>query len=266
MIHRVPAYDPDAPIIVIDIGNTTTDVATWHQGEIKTPVGVPTNDLGRFSDVLAAHVDAIPKRRVPAVAIGSVVPQALEEIRTLVGKILDLDALVVGEAIALPIDVDVTDVKAVGVDRVCAAAAAFDKLERACTIVDFGSAITVDLVDDEGTMVGGVILPGIRMQLRALHHYTAVLPEVEVEIPEKPFGRSTAEAMQNGVCRGVVGAVRGLVEGYATHLGHWPHVIATGGDLALIGSHCDFLDTQVQYLVLRGIGVAFTKHIKTLGG
>ena len=118
---------------------------------------------------------------------------------------------------------------------VCAAAAAYDKLQTGCIIVDFCSAVTVDLVEDEGTLVGGAILPGLKMQLRALHEYTAALTEVKPGLPETPYGRNTTEAMQTGVCRGVVGAVRALVEAYAvmTRLPS-PHRVAPAAALELL--------------------------------
>jgi type III pantothenate kinase len=162
-------------------------------------------------------------------------------------------------------DVGVKDKRAIGVDRVCEAAAAYDKLQTGCTVVSFGTAVTVDLVDDDGTLLGGAILPGLRMQLRALHENTAALPEVQPGIPELPYGRDTTEAIQNGVCRGLTGAVRGLVEAYATHLNRWPHVVATGGDVAFLAPHCDFLDTIVSDLTLRGIGLAYDKHLAEQG-
>ena len=94
-------------------------------------------------------------------------------------------------------------------------------------------------------------MPGLKMQLCALNEHTAVLPEVEPAMPELPYGRNTIEAMQAGVCRGLIGAVRALVEGYAASLNRWPQVIATGGDLKLIAPHCDFLDTLVELLERR---------------
>ncbi|UCC31540.1 MAG: type III pantothenate kinase [Phycisphaerales bacterium] len=265
MSRRMPGYDPDAPVIVIEIGNTTTAIGTWHKDQLKTPLSVSTDDEAGFDQALEAHVDAMPKRRVAAVIIGSVVPQALQRIQGCLENRFDLNTLVVGDTIPLPIDVGVADATAIGVDRVCAAAAAYDKLQTGCIIVDFGSAVTVDLVDDEGTLVGGAILPGLKMQLRALHECTAALPEVKPGLPETPYGRNTTEAMQAGVCRGVVGAVRALVEAYANSLNRWPQVLGTGGDLTLVGPICDFLDTQVQYLVLRGVGVAYMKHLKAMG-
>jgi type III pantothenate kinase len=265
MIYRVPPYDPDAPVVVIDIGNTQTGIATWHGDQLKMPVSLPTDDHEAFDRAFAAHVEEMARNQPAATVIGSVVPPALERIRTCVLTMRDQEPLVVGESVPLPMEVGVTDAKAIGVDRVCAAAAAFEKVEAGCTVVDFGTAVTVDLVDDQGTLCGGAILPGLEMQLRALHEYTAVLPAVEPGMPELPYGRNTVEAMQTGVCRGVAGAVRSLVEAYAASLNHWPQVIASGGDLAFMAPHCDFLDTLVKDLTLRGIGVAYRKYMTDMG-
>lgn len=265
MIRRAPVSNSDMSAVVIDIGNTTTGIATWRKGEIKSPLSVGTDDEAAFDEALVAHVNALPKRRVLPFVIGSVVPTALERIRAHLEERKQNAVLVVGDRIPLPIDVSVTDAAAIGVDRVCTAAAAYETLKTECTVIDFGSAVTVDLVDEEGTLRGGAILPGIKMQLRALHEYTAALPEVEPAIPELPYGRDTTEAMQAGVCRGLAGAVRALVEGYAASLKRWPHVVATGGDLRFISPHCDFLDTLVDHLALRGIGLAYTKHLEAMG-
>jgi len=261
----MPGYNPDAPVIVIEIGNTTTAIGTWHRDQLKTSLSILTDDETGFDQTIETHINAMPKRRVAAVVIGSVVPQALQRIQGYLEDKLDRNALVVGDTIPLPIDVGVAEANAIGVDRVCAAAAAYEKLQTGCIIVDFGSAVTVDLVDDEGTLVGGAILPGLKMQLRALHEQTAVLPEVEPGLPDTPYGRNTTEAMQAGVCRGVVGAVRALIEAYASSLNRWPHVLGTGGDLSLVGPICDYLDTQVQHLALHGVGVAYMKHLKGMG-
>jgi type III pantothenate kinase len=103
------------------------------------------------------------------------------------------------------------------------------------------------------------------MQLRALHEFTALLPRVEPAFPELPYGRNTSEAMQIGVCRGVAGAVRGLVEGYATSLNRWPQLIATGGDVEFMAPYCDYIDTCVSRLTLRGLGLAYSRHLLEQG-
>jgi type III pantothenate kinase len=261
---RPPVYDPTAPIVVVDIGNSTTGVATWHEGRLKTPLTTPTEDQTAFDQAYAGHLEAL-KRPPAATVISSVVPEALDRIRDHVSTRMEQEALVIGETVPLPMDVAVKDKRAVGTDRVCQAAAAYDRIKQGCTIVSFGTAVTVDLVDDDGTFLGGAILPGLRMQLRALHEYTAQLPEVSPEFPELPYGRNTTEAIQGGVCRGLTGAVRALVEAYATHLNRWPQAIATGGDAALLAPYCDFLDNIVSDLTLRGIALAYEKHLVEMG-
>ncbi len=261
----IPKIDPSAPIIAIAVGNTNTRIATWHEEQIKTPLAVPTDDAAAFEEAFDAHVAAIGASTPPPVVIGSVVPEALERLRSLVMDRLDRRPLVIGDNLPLPLEVAVDDAQAIGVDRVCAAAAAYDKIQTACVIVDFGTAVTVDLVDDEGALLGGAILPGPDLQLTALAEHTAQLPKVAPAVPETPYGRNTTEAMQAGVCRGLAGAVRGLVEGYATSLNRWPQVVATGGDLELMMEHCDFLDSPVQDLTLRGIGLAYSKFLTEKG-
>jgi type III pantothenate kinase len=228
-------------------------------------LSVPTREPLAFEDALDAQIQSAPKGRPAAAIIGSVVPDALERVRGRVSDRLDQEALVIGDTIPLPMDVDVTDKKAIGVDRVCEAFAAYDRLQAACTVVGFGTCVTIDLIDDEGTLRGGAILPGMRMQLAAMHEHTAVLPEASPGVPALPYGRNTVEAMQTGVVRGLTGAVRGIVEGYATHLNRWPQVVATGGDAPFFQPHCDFIDTFVSNLVLRGVGLAYSKHLAELG-
>ena len=168
----------------------------------------------------------------------------------------------VGQGIELPIEVKLREPHRVGVDRVCTAAAAFERTGHGCTVVDFGTTVTVDLVDDAGVFLGGAILPGPRLQAQALAKYTAALPEVDPQPPANPIGADTVEAIGSGVCYGIAGAVRGLVERYATVLHHWPQVVATGGQLELFMPECDFIDSAVPDLTLLGVGLAHTRHFQ----
>lgn len=265
MIRRLKDYDPEAPIIVLDIGNTGTHIGTWHQDQVKTPLVVPTNDEKALTEAFRAHLGALPHKRAAAAVICSVVPEATERVQQMVSDTLDREALVIGDSLSLPMDVAVKDPKVVGVDRVCAAFATYDRIGTGCITVDFGTAVTVDLVDDDGIFLGGAILPGVKLQLRSLCEHTSALPDVEAGVPDLPYGRDTVEAIQTGVCRGIAGAVRALVEGYATHLNHWPQVVGTGGDVAFMKPYIDVIDTFATDLTLRGIGLAYTKHLRDSG-
>jgi len=261
MIMIPPDFDPDAPVTVIAIGNSRTALGIWTSGQVAAVVRVPTGDVGAFDEAFEELARSMPLGRPAAAVVSSVVPMALATVRARIEALIDRAALVIGEQVARPIDVCVPEPAKVGMDRLCNAAAAYERLEHSCVVVDFGTAVTVDLVDDDGVFQGGAILPGLRLQFAALHQHTAQLPEVPVEIPEDPVGRSTREAMQSGVCRGLCGAVRGLVEAYASKINHWPQTVATGGDAVLLAPYCDFLDNVVPDLCLRGVGLAYSRRI-----
>jgi len=254
--------DPWAPAIVINVGNTHTNLAIWNHERLGATVRSATGEMTAFEEAYRAQIDTLPKNRITPTVIGSVVPDATTQICEFIDELFSHDALVIGRQVPLPMDVAVEDSVKIGVDRVCASAAAYEQLQAACTVVDFGTAVTVNLVDDEGVLLGGAILPGVQLQLRSLAEHTAQLPPLTASAPHSLFGRNTEEAMLVGVCRGLVGAVRGIVEGYASSINRWPHVVATGGDLELLLPMCDFIDSPVKDLTLRGIGLAYTKFLR----
>jgi type III pantothenate kinase len=132
----------------------------------------------------------------------------------------------------VPIKVGVDKPDHVGIDRLLNAVAAQKELfpGQPAVLVDAGSAVTVDWLDERHVFRGGAIFPGVRLMARALHDYTALLPEITVGPPAPPLpGRSTVPAMQAGVFWAVLGGV----EMIARRLGRLespPHVYLTGGD------------------------------------
>jgi type III pantothenate kinase len=126
-------------------------------------------------------------------------------------------------------------------------------------VASFGTAITIDCVSADGRFMGGAILPGLDMSFEALHEGTAALPQVEVETPGGAIGRNTHDAIVNGVVYGAVGALRELVERYATELGHWPQLVITGGNAGLVRQLADFVDSVVPDLCLMGVALAYRR-------
>jgi len=130
------------------------------------------------------------------------------------------------------------------------------RLETACVVADFGTAITIDCVNDEGVFLGGAILPGLSMGAAALAAGTERLPEVAPAAPDWVFGRDTREAIVGGLVYGARGALRELAEAYATALGRWPPVIATGGDAELVCKGSEIVQAIVPDLCLMGVALA----------
>ena len=167
----------------------------------------------------------------------------------------------VGKDIEVPIKI-LTDFPAdVGVDRVLAASAAYIVAQHAVVVVDVGTAITVDAVDDDGCFLGGVIAPGPMLSSSALHANTAKLPKVVVGKPKLPIGANTTEAINNGIYYATAGLIEYTVRKFAEELGSWPQTIVTGGLSEMFIGECEFVDNFVDNLVISGIVLAYKKHI-----
>jgi type III pantothenate kinase len=149
----------------------------------------------------------------------------------------------------------------VGTDRVVAAAAAYDVVEDAVVVADFGTAVTVDLVDHNGIFLGGVICPGFEISAKALQDNTAQLPNVKVTRPQAPYGKNTADAINCGLYYSIVGGLEEIIRRYAEELGRWPHTIITGSGARIIQADCDFIDSYVPNLVVKGIVLAYNKYL-----
>jgi len=161
----------------------------------------------------------------------------------------------------LPLTVELDRPDMVGIDRLLGAVAANRLREdgRPAVIVDLGTAITVDAVSAAGAFLGGAILPGIGMSARALHHFTDLLPLLDMTTLAQsppPLGTSTAAAMQAGLFWGAVGAARRLVELYGEALRADPHVILTGGAAPSVAPLISDSAVYAPHLTLAGIAIS----------
>ncbi len=255
MIARAQKPAPADQLVVLDIGNTSVSVGVWQNREIRVHTWVPSSEPDLLADTFSEYWETLtgPKQ----VAACSVVPDQLEKIRKIVADQTGQVLQVVGESLPLPIAVEIGDPETVGRDRLCCAAAAYAISGTACAIADLGTAITVDCVNDAGSFIGGAILPGLQLQARALADHTALLPDIRVEKPAGPLGQSTEQAMRSGIFHGSIGAIKGLVESYASVLGHWPALFLTGHDAALLAQDLDIADRVIPDLCLRGVALTY---------
>lgn len=251
---------PTITVLAINIGNTMISAGLVIGEAVEESFTILTSDIDTIGPQLAdlwSHIDEPAEARV---VIASVVPAQIEPMCRIVHSSLGTEAYVVRRDLPLPMAVDVENPDTVGVDRVCAAAAAYKKLGHACVVADVGTAMTVNVVSDDGTFLGGAIMPGPHLAALALSEHTAALPKVNLRLPEQLIGKNTDEAILIGVVAGTAGALRELVERYATHLGKWPQLVLTGGGASLLASYCDFIDTYVANLTLLGIALAWHRN------
>ena len=247
--------EPADGLLAIDIGNTRVGLGVWDSDGIHDTCRIPADRPGEWRAAMETAWKAIttPSR---AVVIGSVNPAGTTRWQELVESVSGQAAVRVRDDIPLPMELDIENELDVGIDRVCCAAAAFERVGGPCAVASFGTALTVDCVSAEGRFLGGTILPGLDLCCRALHDGTAQLPRVQPGVPQTPFGKNTHDAIVGGVTYGLTGALREVVERFATDLNEWPQLVITGGNASLIAECADFVDCIVPDLCLMGIALA----------
>lgn len=257
MTNEIPS------VLACDVGNSAVRFA-HVKGEEVTPV--QRQSVGGLKDLGAKLSNVwhqMPEAR--KIAACSVYPAGLKALEAAVEDALGQPVLVVGRDLPLPIETRLPRPQSCGADRLCAASAAFDRLGTACAVADFGTAVTIDCVNEHGVFLGGSILPGLGLAAACLSERTAQLPLVEPREPDGVIGVDTEQAILGGLVHGVRGALRGLVEAYATEMGYWPPIIATGADAALVCQpllHTGLVQAVVEDLSLRGVAMAYYKALQ----
>ena len=256
-------------LIAIDIGNSNIRVGLFLKGEQKSVDSISGENKTKLTDAIKSAWEQIPvsksskeSKRDGVLVVSSVKPDWTAVIRSIVKEGLGENILVIGDNIPLPIAMFVDEPLAVGTDRVVAAAAAYAVVEDAVVVADFGTALTIDLVDENGAFQGGVICPGLAMKAKALKDGTAQLPQVTVKRPTEPYGKNTADAINCGLYYAAIGTLEEVIRRYAEKIGRWPQTILTGSAAATIKDDCQFIDNYVPDLVLKGIALAYRKYIE----
>jgi type III pantothenate kinase len=255
-------------LLAIDAGNTNLVFALVEDGMIRARWRIAT-DARRTADQYAVWLhqllalEGFTKADVSAVIIGSVVPRALHNLEVLASKYFGVEPLIAGEPpVEWGIELDVTEPKSVGADRVLNAIAAHALNEGDLIVIDFGTATTFDAVDYNGAYKGGIIAPGINLSLDALVAAAARLPRVAIEAPETEtvIGRTTEDQMHIGIYWGYVAMIEGLVARLKAEIGRPVTVVATGGLATLFDTHTDIFDVIEGDLTIQGLAMLYARR------
>ncbi len=255
-------------IIAIDIGNTNIAIGLFKNDSEKFVRNIAGSDTAELTETIKDAWQQLPfvagakeKKRNGVIALCSVKPSWTKIVKKIVRDELSEKIYEVGNEIPLPMDTDVDDPKAVGADRLVNAAAAFAVVQDAVVVADFGTAVTIDLVDEKGVFLGGVIVPGFAAAADSLKKNTEKLPKVKVSRPELPFGKNTENAINSGLYYSAIGTLETVVRKYAEHIGKWPQTIITGSAAELIKNDCEFVDSFVSDLAVKGVVLAYKNYI-----
>lgn len=165
------------------------------------------------------------------------------------------EAIVLSTNINTGVEILLDNPNEAGADRIANAAGAYVLYNHPVIVVDFGTATTFDIVNAKGQFIGGVIAPGVTLQLKALNKFTSKLPRIDVTLSNFAIGHNTTDAILSGVLRGSAAMIDGLVEQCEKELGQRAVLVATGGYSGLIANYLkrpfDFINPTLTLEGLR---------------
>src|SRR5256885_1876197 len=240
---------PMANYLLIDISNSFTKLAFATRRRISRPTRIETQKL-----TTSALRRILRGRKIDMLVVSSVVPKKNAAIRAAAkrSRILWLTP-----RINLGVGIDYPRPKEIGADRLANAAAVAAIYDCPAIVVDFGTAVTFDIVSAKRKYIGGVIAPGLEAMTNFLYRRTALLPKLSMKEPRSAVGKSTIEAMRSGGVIGYRGLVREIIQRIKAE--RFPrqklHVIATGGYAGLIAKGLSEIDSVHRNLTLEGLRI-----------
>lgn len=237
--------------LLFDVGNTEVKISIASNSKILKKYRLIT-DSKLSSDAYYFQMKPfIEEYSFDRVAISSVVPSITKALKEISSQYLNIVPLIVGPGIKTGVNVKTDYPKEVGADLICASAGINAK-ERPALIVDLGTATKYIYVENN-TIRGVVISPGVMISMKALVQNTALLPQIDIEVPSKVLGTNTITCMQSGVTYGVAAQVDGLIRRIKKEVNKDFDVILTGGLSVIITPLLEEKVVQNDHLVLTGL-------------
>jgi type III pantothenate kinase len=251
-------------ILLLDIGNTHTHLGLANSKRVVKQINVPTASWfdGTAKKLMAKFVG---RAGLEGAALCSVVPKVTPRALSAIKQTWGVDCLVLGPKTLRGVGIDYPKPDTIGPDRLANAVAMKHHFGAPSVAVDFGTAVTFDVVDRAGNYVGGIIAPGLAVMTDYLHEKTALLPRIKIAEESAVIGKNTVQAMLIGAVHGYRGLVRELIAELKRDLGAKKlPVVATGGYAKLMAAKLPEITAVDPLLTLEGLRLVWERaHIKS---
>lgn len=248
-------------IICIDIGNTNIKYAVYERDELKVSFRVST-DFKRTSDEYGEQIigmldiKGIKAKDITGGIVSSVVPSLDYTIDKMCEIYFSFKPLHIAPGLKSGLNIRCDNAREVGADRIvnCVSALVQYGEKKPMIVIDFGTATTFNIINENDEFIGGVIAPGIKGSLDSLVNGTAKLPRVEIEAPKSIIAKNTVTNMQAGIVFGFAGLVEYIVKRIKKELKTSDvKTIATGGFSNVISKEIECIDVVDKLLTLKGL-------------
>ena len=250
-------------LLLFDIGNTHTHIGLANDRRVLRQINIPTGEWfsGNAKTRTAQFVGA---KKIEGAALCSVVPRATSFVRNAIRRVWKLPALELTPKTLHELGIDYPKPDTIGPDRLANAVAARRRFGAPVVVVDFGTAVTFDVVNRAGDYIGGIIAPGLAAMTDYLHEKTALLPRIRIREVTAVVGKNTEQAMLIGAVHGYRGLVRELIAELKRELRvkRLP-VVATGGYARLMASKLPEISAVEPNLTLEGLRLVWRGKVQS---
>ena len=226
-------------LLTSDIGNTNITLGLFDNEAL-----VEEFRLASDKDLSLEEYEVLLKSlfkdfKIDGCIVGSVVEELNNKFMSAVRNVFGIEPVFLTNKINTGVKIKTDFPDEVGADRIANATGAYVLYNKPTIVVDFGTATTFDIINAEGEFIGGMIAPGINLQMKVLNKFTSKLPRIDVAISTKAIGHNTTDAILSGVIRGIACMIDGLVKQCEKELGQKAVLVATGGYSGLIANYLE---------------------------
>lgn len=252
-------------LLALDVGNTNVTIGVYD-GEELLFVSRMATDSARMEDQYAIELldilglHKVDREAITGAVLSSVVPKLTEYISAAVKRIFGFRPLVVSYESLEGLKISIRHPETTGPDLIAGYVAAKELYGCPCIVIDMGTATTITVIDKEGALLGGGIVPGVGISLDALTSRAALLSSISLDTPAHVIGRDTVECLQSGMVYGTASMLDGFCDRIEEELGYPCRVVATGGLAGQVVRCCRRKVELSDTLLLDGLKLIYDRE------